>query len=221
MADSRSSTPLSKAAFVLPLTSPSPLVELTCFINRQTLLWKKKKHSGASMGDIVIFPLKRTAEIWLGRVTGEYTYDASESYPTLHRVEWLKKLPRTTFSQGALYEIGSAMSFFQVKNYADEFEAALEGKAVAAPTVEEEDETISVVADDIEQQSRDFVLKQIHQKLKGHGLAEFVGHLLNLMGYKTKVSPPGPDRGIDIRGNKDDLWVTPPTIIVQVKSGEG
>jgi len=115
------------------------------------------------IGDIVVFPLKRTAQIWLGRVTGEYTYDASESYPNLHRVEWLKKLPRTTFSQGALYEIGSAMSFFQVKNYADEFAAALEGKAVAAPTVEEEDETISVVADDIEQQSRDFVLKQIHQ----------------------------------------------------------
>ena len=173
------------------------------------------------VGDVVIFPLKRTAEIWLGRVIGDYTYDASESYPNLHRVEWLKKFPRTKFSQGALFEIGSAMSFFQVKNYADEFEVALEGKALTAPTVEEEDETISIVADDIEQQSRDFVLKQIHQKLKGHGLAEFVGHLLNLMGYKTKVSPPGPDRGIDIWANKDELWVTPPTIIVQVKSGEG
>jgi len=172
-------------------------------------------------GDIVIFPLKRTAEIWLGRVTGEYKYDSTESYPNLRSVDWVKKFPRTKFSQGALYEIGSAMTFFQVKNYADEFAAALEGKAVAAPTVEEEDETISVVADDIAQQSRDFVLKQIHQKLKGHGLAEFVGHLLNLMGYKTKVSPPGPDRGIDIWANKDELWVTPPTIIVQVKSGEG
>ena len=90
------------------------------------------------------------------------------------------------------------MSFFQVKNYADEFQAALEGKAAPAPSVEEEDEAISFVADDIEQQSRDFVLKQIHQKLKGHGLSEFVGHLLNLMGYKTRVSEPGPDRGIDI-----------------------
>jgi hypothetical protein len=40
----------------------------------------------------------------------------------------------------------------------DEFAAALEGKAVAVPTVEEEDETISVVADDIAPQSRDFVL---------------------------------------------------------------
>ena len=94
-------------------------------------------------------------------------------------------------------------------------------KRIVAPTVEEEDETISIVADDIAQQSRDFVLKQIHHKLKGHGLAEFVGHLLNLMGYKTNVSKPGPDRGIDIVANKDDLGVTPPTIIVQVKSGEG
>lgn len=173
------------------------------------------------VGDIIIFPLKRAPEIWLDRVTGEYRYDASESYPNLRAVEWLKKLPRTTFSQGGLYEIGSAMSLFQVRNFADEFAAALEGKPAAVPTVEEEDETISVVANDIAQQSRDFVLKQIHQKLKGHGLAEFVGHLLELMGYKIKVSPPGPDRGIDIWANKDDLWVTPPTIIVQVKSGEG
>ncbi len=171
--------------------------------------------------DKVIFPLKRTAEIHLGRVTGEYTYNPSQSYPNLRSVEWLKKLPRTTFSQGALYEIGSAMSLFQVKNYADEFATVLEGKVIVAPTVEEEDEAISIVADDIAQQSRDFVLKQIHQRLKGHGLAEFVGHLLNLMGYKTKVSPPGPDRGIDIWANKDDLGVTPPTILVQVKSGEG
>jgi restriction system protein len=173
------------------------------------------------VGDIVVFPLKRTAEIWLGRVTGDYKYEPSDAYPNQRAVEWLKKFPRTRFSQGALYEIGSAMSFFQVKNYADEFQAALEGKAVEAPTVEEEDETISVVADDIEQQSRDFVLKQIHQKLKGHGPAEFVGHLLNLMGYQTTVSPPGPDRGIDIKAHKDDLGVTPPTITVQVKSGEG
>jgi len=175
------------------------------------------------IGDMVIFPLKRSPEIWLGRVKSEYKYDpgVEEGYPNLRSVEWLKKFPRTMFSQGALYEIGSAMSLFQVKNYADEFEAALEGRAVVAPTVEEEDEAISNVAEDIERQSRDFVLKQIHQKLKGHGLAEFVEHLLNLMGYKTKLSKPGPDRGIDIMAHRDDLGVTPLAIIAQVKSGEG
>jgi restriction system protein len=41
------------------------------------------------------------------------------------------------------------------------------------------------------------------------------------MGYKTKVSPPGPDRGIDIIAHKDDLGVEPPMIRVQVKSSDG
>jgi len=175
------------------------------------------------VGDVVIFPLKRTADIWFGRVTGAYRYDSKldPGYPHLRSVEWVSKHPRTKFSQGALYEIGSAMSFFQVKNFADEFLAALEGKDFQGITTEEEEEAIALVADDIERQSHDFVLKQISQKLKGHGLAEFVGHLLTLMGYKTKVSPPGPDRGIDVVAHKDDLGVEAPTILVQVKSSDG
>lgn len=174
------------------------------------------------VGDMVIFPLKRVREIWLGEVTGDYRYDPKldEGYPNLHSVHWLRKYPRTKFSQGALYEIGSAMSFFQVKNFADEFAAALEQRDFQPVAVEEGEEAIGIVADDVEQQSHDFVLKQISQKLKGHGLAEFVGHLLNLMGYKTRISEPGPDRGIDIIAHKDDLGVEPPTILVQVKSSD-
>ncbi len=38
-------------------------------------------------------------------------------------VKWARAVPRTRFSQGALYEIGSAMSLFQVKNYVDKFRA--------------------------------------------------------------------------------------------------
>jgi restriction system protein len=174
-------------------------------------------------GDIAVFPLKRTREIWLGEVKGEYQYAPAldPHYPDVRKVEWLKKFPRTRFSQGALYEIGSAMSFFQIKNFAHEFAAALERKDFEPVSIQEEEDAISQVADDIEQQSHDFVLKQISQKLKGHGLAEFVGHLLTLMGYKAKVSPPGPDRGIDIVAHKDDLGVVPPTVLVQVKSGDG
>jgi len=51
--------------------------------------------------------------------------------------------------------------------------------------------------------------------------AEFVGQLLNTMGYRTRVSPEGPDSGIDIVAHKDDLGFEPPIIKVQVKSTEG
>ncbi len=106
-----------------------------------------------------------------------------------------------------------------LKNYADEFRAALEGN-IAAPPVEK-DETVADLAEDIEENTEDFVLKTLAQKLKGHPLAEFVAHLLNAMGYRTRVSPEGPDGGIDIVAHKDELGFEPPIIKVQVKSGEG
>src|SRR6185437_15343795 len=56
------------------------------------------------------------------------------------------------------------------------------------------------------------------QELKGHPMAHFIGHLLNTMGYRTRVSPEGPDGGIDIIAHKDELGFEPPIIKVQVKS---
>ena len=107
-----------------------------------------------------------------------------------------------------------------MKNYADEFRAALEGKAVPPPPVAQ-DESVAAVAEGIEETTRDFVLKQLAQELKGHPFADFIGHLLNTMGYRTRVSPEGPDGGIDIVAHKDELGFEPPIIKVQVKSTEG
>ena len=174
-----------------------------------------------AVGDIVVYPSKKDKHIHLGKVTGGYRYDPKlePGYPNLRPVKWLRAYPRTHFKQGALYEIGSAMSFFQVKTYTDEFVVALEGKAEAVAA--ETDETVALVAEDIEQTTRDFVLKRLAQELKGHPLAEFVAHLLGTMGYRTRVSPEGPDGGIDIIAHKDELGFEPPIIKVQVKSSEG
>jgi restriction system protein len=112
------------------------------------------------------------------------------------------------------------MSLFQVRNYAEEFRTAIEGKSVPSTPVAQ-DESVAAVAGDIELTTRDFVLKQLAQELKGHPFAEFVGHLLNTMGYRTRVSQEGPDGGIDIVAHKDELGFEPPIIKVQVKSTEG
>jgi restriction system protein len=173
------------------------------------------------IGDLVIYPSKQDKHIHIGQVTGGYIYQTGNiaSYPHRRPVNWLKVLPRTQFSQGALYEIGSAMSFFQVKNYAEEFRTAIEGKTAAPPA--DTDETVAFVAAEIEQTTHDFILKTLAQKLKGHPFAEFIAHLLETMGYRTRVSPEGPDGGIDIIAHKDELGFEPPIIKVQVKSTEG
>jgi len=119
-----------------------------------------------------------------------------------------------------LHESGSAMSFFQIKNYAEEFFAAIEGKSVK-PSPVQQDETVGLVAEEIEDTTRDFILKTLAQQIKGHGFAHFVGHLLERMGYHTRISAKGPDGGIDIIAHKDELGFEPPIVKVQVKSGEG
>ncbi len=173
-------------------------------------------------GDLVVYPSKRDRQIHLGRVEGNYRYDPNTEpgYPHMRAVKWLRAVPRTQFSQGALYEIGSAMSLFLVKNYVDEFRAAVEDKAVLGTPVAQ-DESVAAVAEDIEETTRDFVLKRLAQELKGHPFADFVAHLLNAMGYRTRVSSEGPDGGIDIVAHKDELGFEPPIVKVQVKSSEG
>jgi len=169
-------------------------------------------------GDLVIYPSKSDKLIHIGEIKGAYHYvkQGSDSYPHRRDVLWRKKFPRTHFTQGALYEIGSAISFFQVKNYADEYIAALTGKKLSLTG--EEDDTVTYVAEDIQQNTRDFILKILSQELKGHAFAEFIAHLLGTMGYRTRVSPPGPDGGVDIIAHKDELGFVPPIIKVQVKS---
>lgn len=171
--------------------------------------------------DLIAYPSKRDRRIHVGRVTGGYRYSAKPEpgYPHHRPVEWLGDFARTRFSQGALYEIGSALSFFQIKNYADEYDAALAGTTIG-PADDAPDE-VAREAGAIEQSTRDFVAKRLARELKGHPFAEFVGHLLNVMGYRTRVSPPGPDHGVDVVAYKDALGLEPPIIKVQVKSEEG
>ncbi|MDE7299648.1 MAG: restriction endonuclease, partial [Lachnospiraceae bacterium] len=169
------------------------------------------------IGDYVVFPSKSNRMINIGIVEGEYQYvDSAQQYVQQRAVKWVKHIPRTAFSQGALYEVGSAMSLFAVKKYADEYLAALDKdfqkNAIAA---DEEDESVAATAADIVEATTDFILKELSKNLKGHGFEDFVADLLGAMGYRTEVSRQGGDSGIDITAYKDEL---PPRILVQVKS---
>jgi restriction system protein len=172
-------------------------------------------------GDLVAYPSKRDRQIHLGRVQGDYDYNpvAEPGYPHARVVTWLRHVPRTIFSQGALYEIGSAMSFFLIKNYVDEYRAALEGElALAIPVTQ--DETVAKVTEDIEENTRDFVLKRLSHELKGLPLEGFVAHLLECMGYHARITRRN-EPSVDIIAHKDHLGIEPPIIKVQVKSGDG
>ena len=173
------------------------------------------------IGDYIVFPSKIDRKINLGVVEGDYTYNPEAvEYVQQRKVKWLKHLPRTAFSQGALYEVGSALSLFLVKNYADEYLGALDKNFRTTDIISDngEDETVAATAEDIIESTKDFILKELSKHLKGYALEEFVADLLRAMGYRTSISAQGGDSGIDITAYKDEL---PPRILVQVKSQDG
>ena len=172
----------------------------------------------AKVGDYVVYPTKFNRMVNIGRIEGEYFFDAEETeYNQKRKVKWLKAFPRSEFSQGALYEIGSFLSFFKVKHYANEFIDAIYNKKNIIDNQENEDNVIAT-SETIIESTKDYILKELNKNFKGYELEDIVADLLNAMGYRTKVSPHGGDNGKDIIAYKDEL---PPRIIVQVKSQKG
>ena len=173
----------------------------------------------AKIGDYVVFPSKSDRKINLGTIESDFMYVPQEPpYVQRRKVKWLKHLPRTAFSQGTLYEVGASLSFFAIKNYADEYLSALDASFKTNAILAEPDETVAATAADIVESTRDFVLKELSKTLKGYAMEEFIANLLTAMGYRCTVSPHGGDSGIDITAYRDEL---PPRIVVQVKSQNG
>jgi restriction system protein len=170
-------------------------------------------------GDYVVFPSKSDRKINIGIIESNYLFNPEAApYANQRKVKWLKHLPRTAFKQGPLYEVGSALTLFSVKNYADEFLASLEKTSSVQQTTDENDDTVAITANGIIESTTDFILKELSKHLKGYSLEPFVADLFNAMGYRTMLSPQGGDSGVDITAYKDEL---PPRILVQVKSQDG
>ena len=78
----------------------------------------------AQPGDIVVHPHKEEKTINFGRI--DRPYEFAVGAPTRRhrrRVIWLNTgVPRDAFTQEALWEIGSTLTFFAIRNHVEELE---------------------------------------------------------------------------------------------------
>lgn len=180
------------------------------------------------VGDLVVHPVKSESTVAIGRVTGQYTY-LGGGVPKPHRrsVVWLKTgIPRTAFSQGALYEIGSFLAVFAVKTHCDEFFGAIDIDVENTPSAPVEttdalDDAASKVdepsAARIEQATQDFIVRTLHAELEGHEFEHLVAEVLRAMGYEARVTQASGDGGVDVLASRDRLGLEPPLIKIQCK----
>ena len=186
--------------------------------------------------DIVVYPSKIDRMINIGRVASEYTFVEHDKYeyPNQRKIKWLGSFPRSDFSQAALNEVGAFITLFSVRRHFNEFLSAVNlGSPIGGSNehksrndFDETDDDFDEMDDDLAtekvsqqavQTTEDFVIKQLYSKLDCYEFEYFVAHILECMGYKTRVSSKSGDGGVDVIAHKDELGFEPPIIKVQCK----
>lgn len=179
------------------------------------------------IGDWVALPLKTSPTIAVGQVTGEYRYvpDAIPEMRHQRSVSWVRDdLPRVDVPQDILYSLGAFMTVCRImRNDAEaRIRALLDGSPELSPASAQ---VPAAQADDLDaptdvaQLARDQVRVHIGERFHGHDLARLVDELLKADGFRTDLSPPGPDGGVDILAGEGELGFEGVRLAVQVKSG--
>lgn len=187
-----------------------------------------------SVGDLVVMPRKLTNGVAIGETAGDYKFDASSPYKHSRSVKWHEEsVPRDVFKQDLRHSFGAFMTICEIKRNSavERVQAVLKtrndpgallGKQGTAPVQEpEQDADAEDYATDIEDLANQQIISLIKSEFAGHALAELVAEILRAEGYTTKVSPPGPDGGVDILAAGGTLSLGQDQVCVQVKSGDG
>ena len=199
-------------------------------------LWTMSKR--IQPGGYMVLPVRSAAQIAIGRVSGPYRFVESEPDPTKRHqipVDWLKTdIPKSQFKQDLLYQLGSALTVFEIKNNDAPYRleqmlngspdpgvrGAFPSRQAVQPDSSEEQDTANeeTAAFDIEELARDDVTRLLQQEFKGHELAVLVEELLAAEGFVCKRSAEGSDGGVDVLAGMGPLGMDSPKLVVQVKS---
>lgn len=181
--------------------------------------------SEVSVGDraITYDPLSRSYH--LGRVAGPPSYapEDLEETPVQRRVDWETSVRRDDLSSGARGKLGAIQTLFKVERAtASELERLAAGAKPTTLPAERQDSADDAVDPfaGLEDQAIERIKDRL-LRLDWEDMQELVAALLRALGYRTIVSPAGPDRGKDIVASRDGFGFEPPRIVVEVKHRRG
>ncbi|WP_271007787.1 restriction endonuclease [Paucibacter sp. B51] len=174
------------------------------------------------VGDSVLTysPPQRSYLVGVVEGTYEYAPAASAEQPNQRKVRWLGRVMRDNLSVATRNSLGAISTLFMVPaEAAAEIERFLSGTAPAVmstPAAPDVEEQVDDLYKDIQGKAFEFIKDKVSQ-LDWEDMQELVAGLLRAMGYKTRISPSGSDRGKDIVASPDGLGFEDPRIVVEVK----
>jgi restriction system protein len=189
-----------------------------------------------AVGDQVLTYDPTAREYVVGVVKGSCEYSSTpvvRDMTHFRSVEWKGRVHRSKLSFAAQRELGSMQTVFSLNDTtAAEFSALLTGSPVPErpppsasestdlPIADDDAEAVTVLRDQMVERAREMVTSRV-DRLTWEEMQELVAGILRAMGYKTRISPRGPDRGRDIVASPDGLGLEQPRIVVEVKHRQG
>jgi restriction system protein len=176
-------------------------------------------------GDYVITYDPEERVYLVGKVVGDYEFNPKDikiEYFHIRRVKWMGKAYRDSLSTSTKNTLGAISALFEVTESAKEEILQLLGRKNLSEYEEKEsdEEEMETIKEDMMATAHEFIKDKI-LSLNWEEMEELVAGLLRAMGYKTMLTPKGPDRGRDIFASPDGLGLEDPRIIVEVKHRTG
>ena len=185
------------------------------------------------VGDIAITYDHSSRLYHLGSLTSDVRIESrdvageGERSEYVRSVEWQRQVSRDMLSVSSRNSLGSQLTLFQPSRQASGEVIQKASGAIltfAGPDSEEPRETEADGGADAEDnllesylaRAGEFIEDEI-AKLDWEQLQELVAGILRAMGYRTRVSSPGPDRGVDVFASPDGIGLEEPRIFVEVK----
>ena len=156
----------------------------------------------------------------LGTISGDYHFapELDDDAMNARSVQWEGEVSRDLLSVATKNSLGAISTLFLLsQEAANDLERALKTqKPMAEAASEEVAAGESDLFKDVQDRSIEFIKDHV-SRLDWDAMQQLVAGLLRAMGYKTQVSPSGPDRGKDIVASPDGFGFESPRIVVEVK----
>lgn len=173
-----------------------------------------------AIGDKVLSYDTQARKYHIGTITGQcqHSPEIVGRHASYRSVKWQGSVPRDILSTPTKNSLGAISSLFRVPDVAaNEILAALKGEPQQqSEVVENDEESEEQILENLEERALEFTKDRIN-RLGWEEMQELVAGILRAMGYKTRVSPSGPDRGKDIIASPDGFGFENPRIVVEVK----
>jgi len=177
------------------------------------------------VGDEVAFFDRERRRYVLGKIASEYVWlpDTIEGKGHARRVDWTDEVRRDLLSPATRNTLGSTLTIFKLTAEAEKEIRSHRvplGMALSAPLKPAHkgtgDETLTFITAETFDKANEFI-EDLIDSLTWQEMQELVAGLLRALGYRTTVSEPGPDRGVDVFASPDGLGLQDPRIFVEVK----